>query len=168
MTIFLGYLDEVLCPKLHLGQEVETDNPLAHTIKGVRQRIEACGASLLYLPPYSPNLNPIAKLGPSSKQVSDPPKPEPSMPSKARSPTCPSVWERGKRLVQTPPRKLHLSGNDLETFAATLYFRWSCLRPQVSGSSHVLREQGTYQGNTDCLTKLNRRLFDISHSRTSM
>ena len=59
--VFLGYLDEVLCPKLRPGHVVAMDNLSAHKVDGVRQRIEACGASLLYLPPYSPDLNPIEK-----------------------------------------------------------------------------------------------------------
>lgn len=59
--VFLGYLEEVLCPKLRPGHVVVMDNLSAHKVDGVRQRIEACGASLLYLPPYSPDLNPIEK-----------------------------------------------------------------------------------------------------------
>jgi transposase len=52
--VFLGYLHEVLCPKLRPGHVVVMDNLSAHRVDGMRQRIEACGASLLYLPPYSP------------------------------------------------------------------------------------------------------------------
>ena len=59
--IFLAYLDQVLCPKLTSGDVVILDNLAAHKVSGVRQRIEACGAELLYLPPYSPDLNPIEK-----------------------------------------------------------------------------------------------------------
>jgi len=59
--VFLAYLDHVLCPKLRSGHVVVMDNLSAHKVDGVRQRIEAKGASLLYLPPYSPDLNPIEK-----------------------------------------------------------------------------------------------------------
>lgn len=59
--VFLAYLDHVLCPKLRAGHVVVMDNLSAHKVDGVRERIEACGASLLYLPPYSPDLNPIEK-----------------------------------------------------------------------------------------------------------
>jgi transposase len=59
--VFLAYLDHVLCPRLRPGHVVVMDNLSAHKVDGVRQRIEACGASLLYLPPYSPDLNPIEK-----------------------------------------------------------------------------------------------------------
>lgn len=59
--VFLAYLDQVLCPVLRPGQVVVMDNLSAHKVEGVRQRIEAVGAQLLYLPPYSPDFNPIEK-----------------------------------------------------------------------------------------------------------
>ncbi len=59
--IFLAYLDHVLCPKLRPGDVVVMDNLSSHKLDGVRQRIAKCGAELLYLPPYSPDLNPIEK-----------------------------------------------------------------------------------------------------------
>ncbi len=57
--VFLAYLDPVLCPRLEPGQVVVRDNLSAHKVAGVRQRMEAAGAKLLYLPPYSPDYNPI-------------------------------------------------------------------------------------------------------------
>jgi DDE superfamily endonuclease len=59
--IFLAYLDHVLCPQLQAGDAVVMDNLSSHKVVGVRERIEAAGARLLYLPPYSPDLNPIEK-----------------------------------------------------------------------------------------------------------
>lgn len=59
--IFLAYLDRVLCPQLWSGCVVVMDNLSSHKVRGVRERIEAAGAELLYLPPYSPDLNPIEK-----------------------------------------------------------------------------------------------------------
>ena len=56
---FLVYVEEVLAPSLSPGDLVVIDNLSAHKIEGVRKRIEATGARLLYLPPYSPDLNPI-------------------------------------------------------------------------------------------------------------
>jgi transposase len=56
---FLAYLDQVLVPTLRPGDIVVMDNLSAHHVDGVRQRIEASGAQLWYLPPYSPDLNPI-------------------------------------------------------------------------------------------------------------
>ena len=66
--VFLAYLEEVLCPKLRPGHVVVMDNLSAHKVEGVRERIEARGASVLYLPPYSPDLNPIEKAWSKLKQ----------------------------------------------------------------------------------------------------
>ena len=59
--IFLAYVEHVLCPALHPGDVVVMDNLSSHKVQGVQQRIEKCGAEVLYLPPYSPDLNPIEK-----------------------------------------------------------------------------------------------------------
>lgn len=56
---FLAYLDQVLVPTLQAGDLVVMDNLAAHKIEGVRARIEAAGATLLYRSPYSPDFNPI-------------------------------------------------------------------------------------------------------------
>jgi transposase len=58
---FLLYVEQVLCPTLSEGDVVVMDNLSAHKAKGVRELIEGCGARLIYLPPYSPDLNPIEK-----------------------------------------------------------------------------------------------------------
>lgn len=57
--LFLAYVEQQLAPTLAAGDVVIMDNLRAHKVLGVRQAIEARGASLLYLPPYSPDLNPI-------------------------------------------------------------------------------------------------------------
>ena len=57
--IFLAWLEQSLIPTLAKGDIVVMDNLPAHKIAGVRELIEAAGATLLYLPPYSPDLNPI-------------------------------------------------------------------------------------------------------------
>ena len=56
---FLAYVEQVLAPTLRPGDVVVADNLGAHKVAGVRQAIEARGATLLHLPPYSPDLNPI-------------------------------------------------------------------------------------------------------------
>lgn len=56
---FLAYIRQVLVPVLRKGDIVIMDNLPAHKVTGVRQAIEAAGAWLLYLPPYSPDFNPI-------------------------------------------------------------------------------------------------------------
>jgi transposase len=58
-TRFRGYVAETLIPALRPGDTVILDNLGAHKVAGVREAIEAAGARLLYLPPYSPDLNPI-------------------------------------------------------------------------------------------------------------
>jgi transposase len=57
--VFLAFVNEILCPTLRRGQVVVMDNLAAHKVPGVREAIEAVGASVLYLPPYSPDFNPI-------------------------------------------------------------------------------------------------------------
>lgn len=56
---FLVYIKEVLVPTLHPGDIVICDNLSCHKVAGVAEAIEAAGAYLRYLPPYSPDLNPI-------------------------------------------------------------------------------------------------------------
>jgi transposase len=57
--IFRTYVEQVLAPTLVPGDIVILDNLGSHKVAGVREAIEARGASLVYLPPYSPDLNPI-------------------------------------------------------------------------------------------------------------
>ena len=56
---FLEYVRQVLGPSLRPGDLVIADNLSSHKVAGVREAIEARGASLVFLPPYSPDLNPI-------------------------------------------------------------------------------------------------------------
>jgi transposase len=60
--IFRTYVDEVLTPTLQPGDIVVMDNLPAHKVAGVREAIHAVGASLPYLPPYAPDLNPIERF----------------------------------------------------------------------------------------------------------
>ncbi len=59
--IFTAYVEQVLCPILQPGDAVVLDNLSAHKVAGVAEKVEACGAKLVYLPPCSPDLNPIEK-----------------------------------------------------------------------------------------------------------
>ncbi|WP_456761017.1 IS630 family transposase [Bradyrhizobium sp. USDA 4011] len=56
---FLAYVEQLLAPSLRPGDTVIMDNLPAHKVHGIREAIQAVGASLLYLPPYSPDFNPI-------------------------------------------------------------------------------------------------------------
>ncbi len=57
--VFLRFVHQHLCPRLRRGDVVVMDNLGAHHATGVRAAIESAGASVLYMPPYSPDLNPI-------------------------------------------------------------------------------------------------------------
>jgi len=67
--IFLAYVEHLLCPVLKPGDVVVMDNLSAHKAPAVREWIEKAGAEVLYLPPYSPDLNPIEKAWAKLKQL---------------------------------------------------------------------------------------------------
>jgi transposase len=56
---FLAYIEQLLVLTLTIGDTVIMDNLPAHKVAGVREAIEAVGAKLVYLPPHSPDFNPI-------------------------------------------------------------------------------------------------------------
>ena len=60
--VFRSYVEQCLAPSLRVGDIVVMDNLASHKVAGVREAIEGVGASVWYLPPYSPDLNPIEKL----------------------------------------------------------------------------------------------------------
>ncbi len=60
--MFLTWVRQFLCPTLQSGDIVILDNLSSHKVDGVQQAIAPAGATVLYLPPYSPDLNPIEKL----------------------------------------------------------------------------------------------------------
>ena len=57
--VFTAFVEQVLVPQLAPGDVVVMDNLSSHKVKRVRELIERTGAELRYLPPYSPDLNPI-------------------------------------------------------------------------------------------------------------
>jgi len=59
--VFCAYVSQVLSPTLEIGDIVVMDNLSAHKAQRVRELIEARGARLVYLPPYSPDFNPIER-----------------------------------------------------------------------------------------------------------
>ena len=67
--IFRAYVEHFLAAARRPGDVVVMDNLSSHKVAGVRGRIEAAGAKLLYLPPYSPDLNPIEKGWSKIKQL---------------------------------------------------------------------------------------------------
>jgi len=80
---FLVYVNRVLVPELTAGDIVIMDNLPAHKVAGVREAIEAAGARLLYLPPYSPDFNPIEKFFAKLKALL----------RKAAARTIPDLWQ---------------------------------------------------------------------------
>ena len=56
---FRAYIDQILVPTLQPGDIVMADNLGAHKVAGIQRAIQAAGATLWYVPPYSPDLNPI-------------------------------------------------------------------------------------------------------------
>ncbi len=59
---FLGWVEQFLAPTLEPDDIVVADNLASHKVAGVRQLIEARGASMMFLPSYSPDLNPIEQV----------------------------------------------------------------------------------------------------------
>ena len=80
---FLAYVEQVLVPTLRPGQIVVMDNLPAHKIAGVRTAIEATGAQLWLLPPYSPDFNPIENAFAKLKAIL----------RKAAARTLPKLWD---------------------------------------------------------------------------
>ena len=90
---FLAYVEQVLVPELRPGDIVIMDNLPAHKPVAVRQAIEKAGARLRFLPPYSPDFNPIemafAKLKAQLK--------------KAACRTIPQLWDEIAAAIETFP-----------------------------------------------------------------
>jgi transposase len=59
---FRAYVEQCLVPTLRQGDVVVMDNLASHKVAGIKEAIEAAGAELRYLPPYSPDLNPIEQF----------------------------------------------------------------------------------------------------------
>jgi transposase len=83
-AIFRAYVEQCLAPTLVPGDVVIMDNLSAHKVEGVRRAIEATGATLLYLPPYSPDLNPIEQAFAKLKALL----------RKAAERSVPALWDR--------------------------------------------------------------------------
>jgi transposase len=93
---FLAYVQQILAPTLKPGDIVIMDNVGVHKVAGVREAIETRGAMLLYLPPYSPDLNPIEQFFSKLK----------AMLRKAAARSIESLWAViGSCLANFPPRE---------------------------------------------------------------
>ncbi|GAC1323735.1 MAG: hypothetical protein NVSMB14_17270 [Isosphaeraceae bacterium] len=90
-TIFLAYVQQELVPALKADDIVVMDNLGAHKVAGVKEAIEAAGASVLYLPPYSPDLNPIETVFSKFKTLL----------RKAEERTVEALWNACGRLIDS-------------------------------------------------------------------
>ena len=87
--IFLAYVQQHLAPTLKPGDIVIMDNLSSHKVTGVREAIEAVGAALMFLPPYSPDFNPIEQVFSKLKALL----------RKAGERTLPALWDRIGKLL---------------------------------------------------------------------
>ena len=90
-TVFLAYARQFLAPALRPGDVVVLDNLGSHKVAGVREAITGAGATLLYLLPYSPDLNPIEKLFSKLKALL----------RKAATRTVEALWDEIGALLKT-------------------------------------------------------------------
>lgn len=90
-AIFKAYLERCLVPTLNQGDIVVMDNLSSHKNEEVREIIEAAGAALLYLPPYSPDLNPIEQAFAKLKAHL----------RKAAERSIPALWDRIGAILDT-------------------------------------------------------------------
>jgi transposase len=58
-SVFYGYIEQCVLPTLQPGDILFMDNLSAHKVAGLEELVRSCGAHLIYLPPYSPDFNPI-------------------------------------------------------------------------------------------------------------
>jgi transposase len=90
---FRAYVEQFLAPALAPGDVVVLDNLAAHKVDGVKHALAAAGAWILYLPPYSPDLNPIEQLFAKLKALL----------RKAAARTRDDLWHAIGRLLATVP-----------------------------------------------------------------
>jgi len=82
--LFLAYVEQVLLPTLREGDIVVMDNLSSHKVAGVEKAILSVGAKILYLPPYSPDFNPIENVFSKLK----------TLVRKAKSRTMEQLWKK--------------------------------------------------------------------------
>ena len=111
---FLAYVEQVLAPTLQPGHIIVMDNLPAHKPQPVRNAIEQAGAELRYLPPYSPDLNPIEQVFAKLKTLL----------RKAAERTVEATWKRigalltafgVRQLLQKRWIRFNLNGSDSRT-----------------------------------------------------
>lgn len=89
-AIFLAYVEQILVPSLRQGDIVIMDNLGSHKSQAVRAAIRKAGARLIFLPPYSPDLNPIEQVFAKLKALL----------RKAGERTVEATWKRIGKLLE--------------------------------------------------------------------
>lgn len=89
--MFLAWVEQFLCPTLKSGDIVILDHLSSHKVDGIKEAVALAGATVLYLPPYSPDLNPIEKLFSKLK----------SLLRKAATPCTEELWKEMAALLDT-------------------------------------------------------------------
>jgi transposase len=106
--VFLAYVRQFLCPTLQPGDIVILDNLSSHKVAGVREAISASAATLRYLPPYSPDLNPLKCSSPNSKHSSEKPPCALQKPSGPISHSCSTASHPTNAPTISPPLDMYL------------------------------------------------------------
>jgi len=117
---FWAWVRKGLAPTLRPGELVILDNLATHKVRGVRASIEAVGARLLYLPPYSPDFNPIESMGSKVKQS-----------LRSHAPRTQTDRLRTAKKARFPPPIARASFLALDT----LHDKWKCASP---GATEVI------------------------------
>jgi hypothetical protein len=132
--VFRAYVEQMLAPSLEPGDVVVMDNLPAHKVAGVREAIQSAQASLLYLPAYSPELNPIGPSLPSSRPSSERLRLGPEILS--GTPSGPCSTPSRQRSAPTISRTLDMSPSKSEPL-------WKEKRLASTGISHVAERRRT-------------------------
>ena len=148
-TIFLAYVEQCLAPTLDRRDVVIMDNLPAHKVAGVTDAIEAVGATAFYLPPYSPDLNPIEQVFSKLKALL----------RKAAERTVPKLWRRIYALLRTISR----NASTFSAMQATLQ-RDYCVRGQAENLIKMHKCQLASDDRTSCRSPLANQMRRILHT----
>ena len=118
-AIFKAWIEQMLAPELRPGDIVIMDNLAAHKVAGVREAIEARGAELRYLPPYSPDLNPIEQAFAKLKALCARPPSAPSTACGTPSAGCSTCSRPPSAPTTSPTPAIHAQRENALVAAAT-------------------------------------------------
>lgn len=146
-TAFLAWVEQALVLELRPGDVVVMDNLPSHKVAGVRQAIEAADATLLYLPPYSPDFNPIEMAFSKLKAIL----------RKAAPRTITELWQT--------------IGSALDAFTPAEcqnYFAAACLEQEVSEFCAMMGAVAMLRFTPDAATAIELRVAIIGEAKTAV